>query len=81
MVLAGMVSSKIWMSPPETITRSSQSNVAERLVGTLAGGLLLAPRPWRSAYKVLDGLRVGMHECLRKCLQDRIMVPGIYSLV
>ena len=67
MVLAGMVSSKICTSPPETITRSGWSDVVERLVGMVASGLLLALWPGRSAYRVSDGLRAGTSTFANVC--------------
>ena len=45
MLLAGMVSSKIVRSEPETITISGLSDEVERFIGIVAGGLLQALRP------------------------------------
>ena len=65
-ILAGMVSSKIWTLPSETITRYAQSESdVERLVGVvhacMAGGYCWPVlRPGRSPYRVSDGLRAGM---------------------
>ena len=72
----GMVSSKIWTSPPETITKYAQSESdVERLVGVyvvhawLHGGYCWpALRPGRSPYRVSDGLRAGMSAFTNVCM-------------